>query len=70
MKMNKIKCIAGLVWELNPNEGPAWIKKFVTPEYIIKYDDNDIIFRFKYCPVCGKFLDVNKEKETLNLESK
>lgn len=50
------RCIAGVMWDLKPSEGPAYIRVPITITQLKHLDGmaNTLCFTFKHCPICGK----------------
>lgn len=62
----KHKCITGMHFEINGEEGPAFIQKWTRGKKLPP--ESDVICLFKYCPVCGRMNDIPFKR--LNLMDK
>lgn len=66
---DKVKCdhVLGIAFELNGEEGPAWIRSYQRESNYVK-DHTDWIRYFPHCPVCGE-RNIEVHEDIARLES-
>lgn len=65
--INPCTHIVGRAWQLNPEEGAAWINRYVDGTGPFP-DPNDWNYAFTHCPVCGEALVPPEGVDVITME--